>query len=300
MVLSDLQLLDLDFERSGYRRFISCWVARSAVLTCVVDPGPAASMPQLLAGLRDAGVQDLDYILLTHIHIDHGGCAGHLLDVFPEAKIVCHPRAVTHLLQPDRLWEGSRAVLRDKAALFGRPRAVPESAIASASAVEEAGITVIRTPGHAPHHLSFLWDDVLFAGEAAGTRFPLPDGGIYMRPATPPRFRPDIALDSLQRLLAQTGTARRLAFAHYGAVEEPRRYLEIAAAQIPLWIDVVASLAGDGDWSQDLQDRAISALISADPCFAPFSGLPDDIRARESEFFRNTLEGILGWLQHGG
>lgn len=297
MKMSDLHLIDLDFDQPGYRQFISCWVARSEFLTCVVDPGPVATMPQLIAGLDSTVAGNPDFILLTHIHIDHGGCAGHLLEKYPEAKIVCHPGAVAHLVQPDRLWRGSQAVLRDKATLFGQPRPVPPQAFASATEVADAGLVMIETPGHAPHHVSFLMDDVLFAGEAAGTRSPLPDGGIYMRPATPPQFRPDIARESLQKLMARVGSARRLAFAHYGVVDEPMRYLEIAAWQIRVWVDTVALLSGES-WSQSLQDLAIEALMAADPYFAPFSRLPSDIRAREVEYFRNTLEGILGWLQH--
>jgi glyoxylase-like metal-dependent hydrolase (beta-lactamase superfamily II) len=301
--MAKLNLIDLDFDRSGYRRFVSSWLYRSETLTYLVDPGPTASFSQLVAALADVGVESLDFVLLTHIHIDHAGSSGDLAREFPAARFVCHPRGAAHLIQPDRLWEGSLAVLQETARMFGRPRPVPEAALADPDAVAAFSIESLETPGHAPHHLCFLHDRTLFAGEVAGTRYPLPDDAIYMRPATPPRFFPQVALESLALVRAQAARIDRLAFAHYGMVDDTDRHLEIAAGQIDLWVQTVRAITketGRCDWSRTLQDDVVAALLQADPHFANFSRLPDDIQTRELEYFRNTLDGILGWVKHAG
>ena len=114
----ELELFDLDQALTGYREFISCWLYRDPRISLVVDPGPASSAAGLVDRLRAAGVDELDLILLTHIHLDHGGGTAELLAAFPRARWCSHPKGVAHLLEPDRLWEGSLATIGE-----GRPQA---------------------------------------------------------------------------------------------------------------------------------------------------------------------------------
>ena len=86
--------IDLDLpSQPGFRKFISSWLYRNNGLTFLVDPGPLATLPHLLTELRRLGVKQLDYIFLTHIHIDHAGGCGALLAAFPDAQVICHPEA---------------------------------------------------------------------------------------------------------------------------------------------------------------------------------------------------------------
>ena len=106
-----IDLIDLDIPSLGYTKFISAWLYKGEGGSFLVDPGPARTIPALLDGLTRHGVTRLDLILLTHIHMDHAGGIGDLAEKFPDAKVVCHEKAVRHLLYPVKLWEGSLKVL---------------------------------------------------------------------------------------------------------------------------------------------------------------------------------------------
>lgn len=295
-----LELIDLDQPSlMGYRRFISCWLSRGGGCDFVVDPGPASTAPVLIDRLRALDVERLDYILLTHIHLDHGGATAALLQAYPTARVACHPIARKHVTAPARLWEGSQQVLGEIAGVYGEPAPVPEAALIEPDALAAAGIGVIETPGHAPHHVSFLHRDTLFVGEAAGTFMDLGAGWWYLRPATPPRFRLEVALASLDRLLALEPAPRRLAFAHHGLLSgRTRALLELARAQHERWVDVVrAVLAIAPPGEAALLTRITDRLETIDPHFGRRRHLPEDIRVREDDFTRQSLRGMVQYVQ---
>lgn len=104
-----LTCIDLDQPSlEGFRQFISCWLYQDEKLCFVVDPGPLSTIPVLLKELQKQQVKSLDYILLTHIHIDHAGGTGELLRTFPQTKVICHPNGIKHLIAPEKLWAGSK------------------------------------------------------------------------------------------------------------------------------------------------------------------------------------------------
>jgi glyoxylase-like metal-dependent hydrolase (beta-lactamase superfamily II) len=309
-----MDLIDLDQKLPGQRRFISCWLARAENLAFVVDPGPPATGDYLIARLEKLGLQRLDFILLTHIHLDHGGATAQLVARWPEARVLCHPRGRAHLIDPGRLWQGSRQVLGRKADVYGEPRPVPPAAIAGSPVDPERGIVAIETPGHAPHHLAFLWDGNLFAGEAAGTFSSLGLGphseDYYLRPATPPRFFLPVAAGSLERLLDLDPVPRRICFAHHGQFTgDVRGLLNAARDQLYQWVAATAAhlagrnqgqVPGPGPDLEALLPELSDVLRAADPRFARGVRLPADIQERERDFTRQTLRGILGYLAAEG
>jgi glyoxylase-like metal-dependent hydrolase (beta-lactamase superfamily II) len=292
MKLDHLHCIDLDQpSRAGFRRFISSWYYAGDDLRFVVDPGPISTIPHLLAELRRLGAEHLDYILLTHIHIDHAGGSGALLEAFPSAQVICHPEGIRHLLAPEKLWQGSRQVLGDLAELYGPIVPVPEGRIAFAETLGGGAIQVFATPGHAQHHLCYLCGDLLFGGEVAGVRSEVADG-IFMRPATPPRFALKVALGSIERMLALA--PQRMVFAHYGLVEDAGAHLQIAQRQLHLWVRGVAATAAV---AEDEREAALQDwLLAHDPIYANVTQLPDDIRARERYFFGNTVRGMSEYV----
>ena len=299
-----LHLIDLDQPLPGQRRFISCWARVADDLSYVVDPGPPSTGDALVAALERLGLERLDFILLTHVHLDHGGTTAGILARWPRARVVCHARGREHLVDPSRLWEGSLAVLGDKARVYGAPRPVPEAALADHAEAEARGITIIDTPGHAPHHVCFRHGDHLFLGEAAGTYSTLGQGDAtaepYLRPATPPRFRLETAQDSLDRLLALDPLPDTLHFAHHGRhTGDARALLAAARAQLGLWVDTCRDVAAarPGLDRAALMDAIAAELVARDPHYARGARLPDDIREREADFTRQTLRGMLGYLE---
>ena len=293
MNLANLACIDLDQPSlEGFRRFTSSWLYRGEGFTFLVDPGPLSTIPRLCSGLRRLGVERLDHILLTHIHIDHAGGTGALLREFPEARVICHPDGIRHLVAPEKLWEGSRKVLGPLAEAYGEIVPVPEGRIGFADTMGTSGVRAFLTPGHAQHHCSFLLDDLLFAGEVAGVRQEIPDG-IFMRPATPPRFILQVALDSIDRMLALA--PRRMIFAHYGLVENAVEHLRIARSQLLLWVRGVAATRTIPE--AEREEVLVAWLLERDEQYRNVSRLPDDIRARERYFLGNTLRGMTEYVE---
>jgi len=294
MNLNNLICIDLDQPTlEGFRKFISSWFYRGDGFTVLVDPGPLSTIPTLCKELRRQGVEHIDYVLLTHIHIDHAGGTGALLQEFPEATVFCHPDGIRHMIAPQKLWEGSRKVLGAVAEAYGEIVPVAAERIRFEESIAQTGIRTFLTPGHAQHHCSYLLDDFLFAGEVAGVRYDIP-GGIYMRPATPPRFILDVALDSITRMIVLA--PRRMTFAHYGLVENALDHLRIAHNQLLLWVRGVAETATAVE--AERETTFFAWLMERDEHFRNFDRLPIDIQARERNFFGNTLRGMAEYVDN--
>jgi glyoxylase-like metal-dependent hydrolase (beta-lactamase superfamily II) len=88
---SHIDLVKLDIPLEGFYNFIGCWIYYAGNQITLVDPGPRNTIAALMYALRERGIKKIDYILLTHIHIDHAGGAGLLLQYYPSAQVICHP-----------------------------------------------------------------------------------------------------------------------------------------------------------------------------------------------------------------
>jgi glyoxylase-like metal-dependent hydrolase (beta-lactamase superfamily II) len=284
--------IDLDQPTlEGFRRFISAWLVRAQGHTLLVDPGPLSTIPRLLAELRRQGIERLDYVLLTHIHIDHAGGTGALLQAYPDARVICHPEGVRHLVAPEKLWQGSRQVLGRLAEAYGEIVPVPADRIGFSGEVGATGVRAFLTPGHAQHHCCYLLGDLLFGGEVAGVRGDVPQG-IFMRPATPPRFVLPVALDSIERMLALV--PRRMVFAHHGLVETAVEHLRIGRRQLLLWVQGAAVTAHLP--AGEREAATVAWLLRHDEHYRNVGRLPADIAARERYFLGNTLRGMIEYV----
>jgi glyoxylase-like metal-dependent hydrolase (beta-lactamase superfamily II) len=282
--------IDLDQPQlEGFRRFISAWIYRWQGKTFLVDPGPLSTIPALLAALARHQVEKLDYILLTHIHIDHAGGTGELLRFFPAARVICHPEGIRHLVVPEKLWQGSLKVLGPVAEAYGEIVAVPADNITFEE--HPGGACAYLTPGHAAHHCCYLIGNILFAGEVAGVRCEV-SRGIYMRPATPPRFFLDVALASVERML--TLQPEGMVFGHYGLVDKAMKHLRIGRNQLLLWVQGVIATAGIEPSRREA--AFFDWLLERDACFGNIDQLEPDIRRREQVFLKNTLAGMRGYV----
>ncbi|MFH2091687.1 MAG: MBL fold metallo-hydrolase [Pseudomonadota bacterium] len=292
----NLKLIDLDQNLPGHTKFIGCWLWHSKDLTYIVDPGPCATIDHLIGELKKYGVTHIDYILLTHIHLDHAGGTAQVLKAFPDAKVYCHPLGIAHMIDPTKLWEGSRKVLGDVAQVFGEPEKISDNCFVTEPELNAHGIQVIMTPGHAVHHVSFVNNTILYAGEALGIRYPLKSKNLYLRLAMPPRFFPDQALASLDRLLALDVEPEKTAFAHYGLVNGCFEYIKKSRNQVLLWVSMVRKLLKTSP--DNLEARFHAELMCKDSlCGHPvFDELEDDIKKRERHYLGNTIDGIRGYL----
>ena len=290
---ANLALIPLPQDLPGFDTFISAWLV-TGERTYLVDPGPAVTIQKLVAALRALDIHHLDAILLTHIHIDHSGGIGDLATHFPDTPVVCHPKAVEHLVDPARLWAGSVETLGATARAYGPISPVPADRVVSVEALSERDIDIIPTPGHAGHHVSYLINDTLFAGEAGGVYRELPDG-FYLRPATPPKFYLETSLESITAL--EQVDCRRMCYGHFGLTRTPAKLLKAHHRQLTWWAATIMKLMGEADIPDPVQ-ACLEALIKEDPLLSGWPQLSRPAQQRELSFMANSVRGFLGYLQN--
>lgn len=193
--------------------------------TALIETGPKSSLQAVQDGLAQSGIESLDWIVVTHIHLDHAGGAGSLAQIYPDARVAVHEVGARHLVDPSKLWSSAARIYGDEMdTLWGGIDPVAEDRIVALSDGDEidlgGGVTLeaIETPGHARHHHAILdrSSGEAFVGDALGVR--LPDVGL-IRPATPPpEFDLEDCIASIERLRRLEPTA--LVLTHYGHAHE--------------------------------------------------------------------------------
>ncbi|HAQ07659.1 MAG TPA: MBL fold metallo-hydrolase [Bacillus bacterium] len=211
----------------------------------LVETSASPSVPHILKGLKALGINPLDvaYIIVTHIHLDHAGGAGMMMEHCPNAKVVVHPKGARHLANPSRLILGAKAVYGEKFnELFHPILPVPEDRILIKKdgdlleLGEELTLLFIDTPGHANHHFSIYHPSSkgIFSGDTAGIFYPqIYKEGIelYLPSTSPNQFDPEKMLQSIERY-KELGV-ERIFFGHYGMSENPTE----AFRQVGSWLD---------------------------------------------------------------
>ncbi len=251
-----IHTIDTGFVRP---RFDAAYLIVENARAAFIDCGTYYAVPRMLAALDDAGLTpaDVEWLILTHVHLDHAGGAGELIAHLPQARLVVHPRGARHMIDPSKLWAGASAVY-GKAVMeesYGRLRPVPAERVIEASdeyAVDLAGrpLRCLDTPGHAKHHIT-IYDaraNACFTGDVFGLSYREFDtnGRPFIVPTTSPvQFDPQDLHASLDRLVALKPTAMYLT--HYGRVDDVERL----AADLHGQIDAMVERAHLADTATD-------------------------------------------------
>jgi glyoxylase-like metal-dependent hydrolase (beta-lactamase superfamily II) len=225
-----------------------------------VDVGTTFSVPGLLRALDGLGLprEAVDYVIVTHVHLDHAGGAGEMMRLLPQAKLVVHPRGARHMIDPAKLWAGASAVYGEDAMRrnYGRlvpvdPARVIEAPDGFTLVLASRPLLFLDTPGHARHHFC-VWDEAsrsMFTGDTFGLAYPeLASGrGAFVMPTTTPvQFEPEALVASIERLLGFG--PRAMLLTHYSRVTEIERLAGDLRRQI-------AELAALGRASDGTPDR---------------------------------------------
>ncbi len=291
----DTHVLDLSF--SGYPHTIAVYLVVGPAGATMVETGPGSTRETLKARLADHGFAppDIGHVLLTHIHLDHGGAAGWWAQ--QGAMIGVHHLGAPHLIDPSRLLASAGRVYGDALdTLWGEFLPAPAErvlALHDGDRVAAGGLSFLamETDGHARHHMVYVLGDVAFTGDICGIR--LPETPLIELPTPPPDFHLEKWLDSLDRLAALN--LRTLYPTHFGPIDDVANHLRQVADLLRETVTFV-------------QDR-LAAGLSRDEMVADFrrwqqeraqeAGVPIADYARHESLNPPTMcvDGVLRYVQ---
>jgi glyoxylase-like metal-dependent hydrolase (beta-lactamase superfamily II) len=299
-----LWAIDTGFHRD---RFDAAYLVAEGGRAAFIDTGTAFAVPRLLAALKALGLprSAVDFVIATHVHLDHAGGVGQLMQALPGAQLIVHPRGARHMIAPTALWQGALAVYGAAQMARAYGTLVPVAAERVRTTVDGETIALAgrplvfaHTPGHAQHH-HCIWDARSagwFTGDNFGMAYPEfnVDGRAFIFPTTTPvQFDPDAMRASITRLMATA--PRQMFLTHYS------RITEVADCAVRLETMLAATVAA-ALAHRDSPDRlaAITAALMTlygDGARAFGVTLPD---ARIAELLRDdaalNAAGLVAWL----
>ena len=281
--------IDCDYLGEG---FAAAYLVREGDRAAFVETNTTHAVPKLLAALEAEGLQPeaVDWVIITHVHLDHAGGASALMEACPNATLLAHPRAARHAIDPSKLVASAKQVYGEEtfASLYGEIRPIDEGRVRTMEDGETLRwgartLTFLHTRGHANHHFCVLDSktNAIFTGDAFGLVYPrLQHHGLFAIPSTSPTdFDAPAAKASLDRIVA-TG-ADRAYLTHFGGHEQ----LDGIAGQLHRQLDVYGGIVAQA-LADEIDEDALDAFCEA-RVRALFDqllethGLADDGGARE-------------------
>ena len=253
--------IDTGFQRP---RFDAAFLIVEADRAAFIDTGTNHAVPRLLAALDALGIarDAVDWVIPTHVHLDHAGGVGLLMEALPNARALVHPRGLRHMVNPTALWLSALSVYGEDEMQRSYGKLVPVPAERAEASHDEqvihlAGrpLRLIDTPGHARHHHA-IWDAKSrswFTGDTFGLSYRAfdVDGRAWILPtSTPVQFEPDALKASVARLLAAEPVAMQVT--HYGRIGGSVDEVQRLAAEMLAQVDEMVALARS---LRDVPDR---------------------------------------------
>jgi glyoxylase-like metal-dependent hydrolase (beta-lactamase superfamily II) len=278
-----------------------------------IDCGTNHALPRMLDGLRDAGLApaDVDWLILTHVHLDHAGGAGELMAHLPNAKLVVHPRGARHMIDPSQLWAGASAVYGEAVMekTYGRLRPVPAERVIEAADGHEVNLAgralrCLDTPGHARHHLTVFDEraNVCFTGDVFGLsyrEFDTANGPFILPTTSPVQFDPQALHASIDRLVALKPAAMYLT--HYNRVENVERLSHDLHVQIDAMVAIAETMQGDHPGASERHEamkEALTELYGARAWAHGWQGNRDDLQELIGMDIELNAQGLGVWLDN--
>ncbi len=241
--MGDILMIDLT-PNEFPSPFISGYIIMTSYGNFVsIEQGPASVADRLIKKLMENGYSGESSlkIFVTHIHLDHAGSVGHLLNTFDNSLAYIHPRGIKHMVDPTRLWSATKKALGDIADIYGEPKPCPSnkvSFIEDGDGVEVDGelFRVIYTEGHASHHQSIYWvnERSMFVGDSAGLHIMEYN---YTIPTSVYPFNFKKYLEGLDKMIKYK--PEKLMYPHYGVDEYGADTLIKHKEIVEEWFDVV-------------------------------------------------------------
>lgn len=299
-----IYVVDTGFHRD---RFDAAYLMLQGGRAAFIDTGTNFAVPRLLAALDALGVarNAVDWVIPTHVHLDHAGGAGLLMQSLPSATLLVHPHGARHLIDPTRLYESALAVYgqAEMDRSYGRlvaidPARVQLSADEMVVHLADRPLRLIDTPGHARHH-HCVWDAVSrgwFTGDTFGLsyrEFDTARGAWILPTSTPVQFDPVALRGSVQRLLAAQPECMYLT--HFGRVVDVDRLARLQLDVMDASVALAQSLSAGPDRHAALKEglRGIyTDSLLRHGCELP----PDHLAELLAMDIELNAQGIAVWL----
>ena len=238
---TDLHYVDTGmYDVSGYGVVYVLDAERPAL----VETGIGTNYERVLGAVRAVGLtpEEIEVLAVTHVHLDHAGGAGFLAEACPDADVYVHERGAPHLVDPGRLWEGTKRAVGDQIKFYTEPEPVPEERVVevhNGQTVDlgDHSLAVHHAPGHAPHQVVFYDPEngAVFTADAAGIYSPARDELFPTSP--PPNFDPEGCQSDIG--LLEEIEPDVLCYTHFGAAETGDRLARYAEV-LEEWVGAIA------------------------------------------------------------
>ena len=287
----------------------ACYLLETDGAVALIEVGNNDSADRIIHVLESRGrsVDEVSHVIVTHVHLDHAGGAGELMQRLPNAMLVAHPRAARHLIDPSRLEASARAVYGDEEfdAQHGTLIPVPEERViikddGDSLSVGERPLFFMDSPGHARHHFC-VWDETTrgwFTGDTFGISYRDLDSanGYFIFPTTTPvQFDPPALIDSIDRMMEKA--PRNMYLTHFGRVQDVDRLAVKMKDAVRQFARFGEDSAGSEDRTAYIQNAMMDWLLEG--IHKHGVTLPEEqlIAILQSDVDLNT-QGIEFWLDH--
>lgn len=243
----------LDIHFQGLKHVIAAFVVESSEGPILIESGPYSAFHSIEAELGKIGykLEDINHVLLSHIHFDHAGAAW----AFAEkgATIYLHPFGADHLHDPTKLVASATMIYGDQMdVLWGEMKGIPRENLKTMAHEEELVIgeqkfTSLHTPGHAKHHIAWEWEQTIFAGDVAGVKI---ENGPVVPPCPPPDIDIEDWIASIDLILSRNPA--RLALTHFAEIENVTEHMTALKNVLKKWSAWIKSKMDEGLSREDM------------------------------------------------
>ena len=260
---------------SGYfsKDFAAIYILRQGNEVAIIETGNKYSATNVQKALEMDGLSfsDVAYIIPTHVHLDHAGGAGELMNRCENAQLIVHPRGARHMIDPSKLIAGAMAVYGEAnyKKLYGEIMPIDSSRVIEADDnfildFEGRELKFIDTPGHARHHFC-IWDEMtgsMFTGDTFGVSYREFDKGneVYIFPSTSPvQFDPEALIKSIEKLI--TYRPKRVCLTHFSAIDPTNKVVDQLIDGIHFVSSLAKEYASHKEAEEIIQDEMMSYFL---------------------------------------
>lgn len=297
----NITCIDTEYVRSG---LACCYLIEQNDHAAFIDTGTFHTVPLLMQILKERQIplENVDYVIPTHVHLDHAGGAGELIRQLPNAKLVIHPRGARHMIDPSKLKAGASAVYGEEMFKkhYGDLIPIPENRVIipdDGSTIDFHGrpLLFMHTPGHAKHHFCIIdsMSNGMFTGDTFGVAYPELDGSsqpYIFSPSSPVDFNPEDWIGSINKLMATS--SKHAYLTHFGRVSDLQPLANTLITMVNEFANLAKTSDGFDSLSIAIKEYMINGALSGG-CTLSKAEI-DDVLSIDMDLI---AQGLTVWLE---